>query len=1231
MRPSPAVLHRLAQGLASAVVVLAALSLALERSGWLADYVRARLVERLGEPLTIGDVRLAWFDCALEIEDLDLGLERDAVELESVRIVLRAGPRLLPRLALIEVQGGRVVLGRELEARIASVAAREAGAGAGRAPALVLRDVGFELSQPTFGRVPIGRVNAAFQSDAQGRRSLSGHLLPGLATGVADERRGHVPLYLSGTEPAPGEFALQINADGSPFDVQDLPQGAELDGLRATGLRGRLSVAADLRLSLARLTQASGRVRARLEQASLAPVPGGSLLTDLALELDARCAPGSAGSAAQWSSWRGLLELGGAWRGAALEGRGVLGTHAGAGRAARAWLRARELPLDDETVAALRLPRVGLATWRALAPRGTAEALLAAELSLAGAPSFALEVACDGDTGLAYVGWPGRGGGPPQGFPMPAERVHGRLAALYDPARSPRLQLAILGARASHTLDEPEQRGVWLHGQVLSQLEPGVRSEWDLRFGARRIPVDGGGIPLGLRGLSGTDWIWPAFRPSGGEASFEAAMQHMHDQRGLAAAFRVRIEGTELTWEELPLPVRECALDLELRFDPERAWGVAFSGAGSGLTSERVHAAGRVWSRVHGAAPVPERDPLYEEVSIEVDNVALRGADRQILGENVPEIELLLEQIAAAGKVDVALRSVGAEPGARVALTAEITPREVSLAPQAFRVQTRDVRGRVLVEAHSPRGRPDQPAGPARVRLAPLVGEWPGGARVACTADVSGGRGELHFQAAGLDPLNRGLVGALQASVGGPGAATGLDLSALSVDGRVDAHGQVTFAPDALARPANRFSVFLRDNDFRIAPPSGAPEGGGFGLSRLHGVLLQEGRELSGSGIRAQLGRTPLLLREARFALEGEGFRLETRPSARGLPLDREHLRYFLDPGAVDALLDELDFGGALDIDDAKLVLAGGAGKAGRVSFEGRVTPRELQVDLGLPVAVTSAAMQIESLVFEGGHVRAWATVEGLEGQIAGRRLEQCRLQLTYVEPHLSILDLDGRLEGGRLAHLGAAGTAGAPAFSMDLAAPFPFDLGLSLSDVAVEGLLRGVFQSEFASSGLASGELRLNGDLEQVRSIRGDGWLNLRDSTLWSIPVVRDLFSQLGFDNTAVFERMRTRFSVHDGAVDMDAIGVYSPLLQLVGSGHLDFEGRLHHDLEVRYSLVDNLGPFRRALYWIQNNLLSIAVRGDMSRPRIEISGLLSFLTSPGGGRRDLPLPPLTPLPDRF
>ena len=73
------------------VLGLAALALGLEQSGWLRRIVRAQLVERVGEPLVVGDVRLSWFDAALEIDGLALGLEQDAVELERVRVVLRAG------------------------------------------------------------------------------------------------------------------------------------------------------------------------------------------------------------------------------------------------------------------------------------------------------------------------------------------------------------------------------------------------------------------------------------------------------------------------------------------------------------------------------------------------------------------------------------------------------------------------------------------------------------------------------------------------------------------------------------------------------------------------------------------------------------------------------------------------------------------------------------------------------------------------------------------------------------------------------------------------------------------------------------------------------------------------------------------------------------------------------------------------------------------------------------
>jgi hypothetical protein len=131
---------------------------------------------------------------------------------------------------------------------------------------------------------------------------------------------------------------------------------------------------------------------------------------------------------------------------------------------------------------------------------------------------------------------------------------------------------------------------------------------------------------------------------------------------------------------------------------------------------------------------------------------------------------------------------------------------------------------------------------------------------------------------------------------------------------------------------------------------------------------------------------------------------------------------------------------------------------------------------------------------------------------------------------------------------------------------------------------------------------------------------------------VFRALFGQLGIDSTAVFDSMSTNFNVRDGRVDMHDITVRSPLLQLVGQGAMDFDGGLKYDLEVRYDLIDRLGPFTRLLYSIQNQLLSVSIRGDMSRPEILFKNPFTSLFGHGGSdKRALPLPPWSSLPPRF
>jgi hypothetical protein len=238
---------------------------------------------------------------------------------------------------------------------------------------------------------------------------------------------------------------------------------------------------------------------------------------------------------------------------------------------------------------------------------------------------------------------------------------------------------------------------------------------------------------------------------------------------------------------------------------------------------------------------------------------------------------------------------------------------------------------------------------------------------------------------------------------------------------------------------------------------------------------------------------------------------------------------------------------------------------------------------------------------------------------------------LTYVEPALSIEMLEGRLEGGTLRPLGAGAQRAGTPFSIALEKPFPFQLALDLDDVDVAGLLRGLFPSGIATRGQVDAELRLAGDLENLLGVEGTGSVRLAESRLWSVPVFRALFGQLGLDDTATFDSMYTNLRIRDGVVEMDDILLRSPLLQLVGAGTLDFDGRLSHDLEVRYALVDNLGPLTRVLYWIQNELLSVEIRGDMGRPVVVLQN--PFRRIFGGSRdyRALPAPGYAPLPARF
>jgi hypothetical protein len=281
---------------------------------------------------------------------------------------------------------------------------------------------------------------------------------------------------------------------------------------------------------------------------------------------------------------------------------------------------------------------------------------------------------------------------------------------------------------------------------------------------------------------------------------------------------------------------------------------------------------------------------------------------------------------------------------------------------------------------------------------------------------------------------------------------------------------------------------------------------------------------------------------------------------------------------------------------------------------------------------IRSAKASIDPLRLEGGRLRAVARVHDLEGTLAGRALSHANMLLTYIEPQLSIEDLSAELEGGQLSSLGVGAQRSGTALSIGLEAPYVFQLALDFVGVDIGRLLHGMFDSDFAAKGSLNAQLRLRGNTERVLDVEGSGSVDVSKSRLWSIPVFRELFSQIGLGSAAVFERMFANLHVHAGRLELSDIAVSSPAVMLRGErGWIDGNGDMHFDLELRYGTVDNLGVLARFIYWIQNQLLSVSIRGDMARPSVVLKNPFSGLFGGGKHKRALPLPPFTSLPPRF
>lgn len=1239
-------LRRVAFGLALVLCAAALALTVLERSGWLTRRVQRELAALLGDDLRLESAGLDAFAPALELRGLELGDERGSLRLEQLR--LRVGWRAGLSLERIDLTGGHLRLSDALVERLQrSLTARPSASGdapSARTPRIVVvRGLELEYLHPRWGALGIGRVDALSREDEKGTPRIEGRVSPTL---TAAPRAFAPHVFLAGQRGADGVFEVLASCAGMPLDALAIPAALREGLLERLAPRARLEFELSARFAWDVDAPAEGTLRIRLDEGQLTPPGSARPIEALAIDIDARCQARTAAGLLDPSTWRTSAHAQARWNGCELEGWALVGANAGEGLAARAWVHAPRLPLGETFLREVGLFEMLEPNWRPLSPRGFADALLGAQWPSTGSfadsetaqrPQLAAELRLTGDLGVTYYGWPRQSDGSPEGFPAPVEHVVGRALAIHSPAADHAALLAILEVLGAHSGGARTEQPAFIEGMLRFERpgppdRPRRLPAFDLEIGTHGFPVDAR-LRTALLSLLPEDFVWRQFGPDGGHVS---ALVRLHRPPGAnipSGLIQIDLFGVDGAWrpadapdegpEPATLAVRDISGRIEILTDPRLAAGVRFDVAGMAAQRARVSVRGRVQDDLGiPSDPANWSARRVQEIEVRASSIGLGGADRRTLARVWPQIMRELERREANGSADLAHSSATERAGGPLAWRVEVTPGAATLSPEEFRVDIRNVRGRVIVTGADALGRGGVKGAAPRVRLAPLLGDTLGGASVACNAVIDAdGPARIQVLAAAVSPSNAGIVGAFEHAFertarGGRG---GLSLSALNVDGRVDLSGTILTSPSTPARPTSHFRVRLRENDVQTRLESGR-----FALDGLSGVLESRGEELRGERVNAQLAGAPIELRNARFVERRGGAVLESDFSALDFALDREHLSMFLGPSTVDVLLEERGLRGSVDIRDARLELESGAGRPGVVRLRGDVAPRALTLDLGLPVRVDSGSIRVEEFSYDSQVVRARATLVDVSGAVADRRLEAARLELEYDDPQLIVRNVEGKLANGRLSRLDPRGER--PAFQIGLREPFAFRLGLVLEQADVGGLLSGLFQSDFATRGRVSVRLELDGDLERMSEIRGQGRVDLRDSNLWSVPVARDLVRQFGLDaKTGLFDSIQSRFSVARGEVRMSDLDISSPYFGVSGSGALDFDGSLHHDFEVRNSVVNLLGPIKNMLY-------RIAIRGDMDRPRVETYGVLgqTFRENPRRTRA-VPLPPLTPLPPRF
>lgn len=245
---------------------------------------------------------LAWFDPALEIGELTIGPQGEALRLRDVRTRFSFTREHGLEIASIETSSGHVRIasrrwstGSKVSVALGPAPGPVSGASARvqRGPRLTVRDLAIDWDTRQWGRLPIGRADIMLDVDPVRGAELNGRLIPYLAPLDGSMPPGETgEITLRGRPSGDETFEVDAWAVDVPLSTASIPKGTALDDLVAYAPRGQLGLMLSARFSLDRseLTRANLRVRMR----DVDRLPSEQHLDAGVLAIDAEYAPRSA-------------------------------------------------------------------------------------------------------------------------------------------------------------------------------------------------------------------------------------------------------------------------------------------------------------------------------------------------------------------------------------------------------------------------------------------------------------------------------------------------------------------------------------------------------------------------------------------------------------------------------------------------------------------------------------------------------------------------------------------------------------------------------------------------------------------------------------------------------------------------------------------------------------------------------------------------------------------------